>query len=109
MATKRTRQDNPREVKITELPQRQAEGYFSTYSNHVEIGSSPFDIRLLFFEVVEGDAGNHIREKKVRVVMSPQHAVAFTQVLNHSIQAWVKEHARNTGGKIDIEETRGNK
>ena len=108
MATKPTRQNKPAEIKITELPQRHAEGYLSTYSNHVEIGSSPFDFRLLFFEVVEGDAGGHIREKKVRVVMSPQHAVAFTQVLNHSVQAWLKEHAPNAVGKIDIEETRGN-
>ena len=109
MATKRTQQNKPGEIKITELPQRQADGYLSTYSNHVEIGSSPFDFRLLFFEVVEGDASNHIREKRVRVVMSPQHAVAFTQVLNHSVQAWLKEHARSADGKIDIEETRGNK
>ena len=109
MATRRTQRNKPAEIKITDLPQRQAEGYLSTYSNHVEIGNSPFDIRLLFFEVVEGDAGNHIREKKVRVVMSPQHAVAFTQVLNHSIQGWLKEHAPNAVGKVDIEETRGNK
>lgn len=111
MATKRTQQNksiNEKNVNVAELPQRQATGYLSTYSNCVEIGSSPWDIRLLFFEVLEDEIGNLIREKKAHVVMSPQHAMVFSQILRDSLQVWLKQHAPTAAGKISGEETRGN-
>ena len=91
MATKRTAQDKP--VKVTDLPQRLAAEYLSAYSNHVEIGTSPWDFRFLFFEFMEDETGELIREKKARVVMSPQHAMAFSQVLNTTIANWRKERS----------------
>ena len=91
MATKRTEQNKL--VSSNDLPQRQAAEYTSAYSNNVEIGTSPWDFRFLFFEIAEDENGDLIREKKVRVVMSPQHAVAFAEVLNKTIQRWEKEHS----------------
>ena len=49
------------------------------------------DFRFLFFEIAEDEAGNLIREKKARVVMSPQQAVAFSQTLNSSVENWKME------------------
>ena len=91
MNTKHKPQDEP--VNINELPQQRAADYLSTYSNHVEVGFSPWDLRILFFEITEDEKGDIIREKKGRVVMSPQHAMAFSQVLNNTIEKWAKEHA----------------
>lgn len=79
-------------VNVDELPQQRAADYLSTYSNHVEIGFSPWDFKFLIFEVTEGEDGEIIREKKARVVMSPQHAVAFSRVLKSTVERWEKEH-----------------
>ena len=49
------------------------------------------DFRFLFFEIAEDEAGNLIREKKARVVMSPQQAIAFSQTLSRSVENWKKE------------------
>lgn len=90
MPTKRRAQES---INVSELPQQQSEGYVAVYSNHVEIGTSPWDFRFLFFEVTEDETGEPIREKKARVVMSPQHVRAFAQVLNNTIERWTKERA----------------
>ena len=89
MATRRAAQDKP--VDVGELPQRQAAEYISTYSNHVGIGISPWEFRFLFFEIVEDETGNSIREKKARVVMSHQQAEAFSRALNMAVERWSKE------------------
>ena len=78
-------------VNVGELPQRQVAEYVAIYSNHAEIGSTHWDFRFLFFEITEDDEGNPIREKKARVVMSPQHAEAFSQALNRSIDTWKRK------------------
>lgn len=89
MATRRAAQDKL--VNVGELPQRQATEYISTYSNHVEIGISPWDFRFLFFEIAEDETGNPIREKKARVVMSHQQAEAFSRALSIAAERWRKE------------------
>ncbi len=94
MSTKRRPQDKP--INIHELPQQRAAEYVSTYSNHIEMGTSPWDFRFLFFEVTEDETGELIREKKARVVMSSQHAMAFSRVLNNAVAKWMKEHASDT-------------
>ncbi len=89
MSAKHRPQDEP--VNINELPQQRAAEYISTYSNHVEMGFSLWDFRILFFEITEDEKGDIIREKKARVAMSPQHAMAFSQLLNSTIEMWTKE------------------
>lgn len=88
MTTRRAAQDKP--VNVGELPQRQATEYIAAYSNAVEIGTTPWDFRFLFFELTEDENGNPVREKKARIVMSPQHAEVFSQVLNTAIERWKK-------------------
>ena len=93
MATKRRPQDKTININPNELPRQQAPEYVSTYSNYVQIGTSPWDFQFLFFDMTEDETGEMIREKKARVVMSPQHAVAFTQLLNDTVAGWMKEHS----------------
>ncbi len=107
MATKRTQQKNPPIENISDLPQRQAEEYRSTYTNYVEVGASPWDFRLLFFEIVEDADGELVREKKARVVMSPQHAIAFTEILKAHIEKWRKQTS-DTVGLLKIKEIGAN-
>ena len=78
-------------VNVKELPQRQAAEYIATYANHVEIIVSMWDFRLLFYEIVEDDAANAIREKKARVVISFQQAEALSQALNRAVENWKRE------------------
>ena len=94
-------------INSNELPQRQSPEYVSTYSNHVEVRTTPWDFQLLFFDLTDDETGELIREKKARVVMSPQHAVAFTQLLNDTVAGWMKEHA--SGAVENPEKERGNK
>lgn len=99
MPTRRKTQSNRRKsndgmINVNELPVLPAENYLSTYVNHAEVGNSPWDFKFAFFEIVEDETGAPIREKKVRIVMSPQHAVAFSQILNTNIERWMEEHAK---------------
>ena len=103
MPTKRRSQDKP--VNINELPQRQAAAYVSTYSNNVEAGTTPWDFRFLFFEITEDESGELIREKKARVVMSPQQAVAFSRLLNNTVAGWMKDHASDENADTEREDT----
>lgn len=106
-ATKHRPQDKTTNMNPNELPRRQAPEYVSTYSNYVQIGTSPWDFQFLFFDMTEDEAGEMIREKKARVVMSPQHAVAFTQLLNETVAGWMKEH--NPGVAENPEKEPGDK
>ena len=78
---------------VKEIPQRQAAEFIATYANHVEIAASIWDFRISFFEIAEDEAGNPIREKKARVVVSPQQAEAFSQALAKSVDAWKNKTA----------------
>ena len=90
MNTKHRQQDES--VNVNELPQQRAADYLSTYSNHVQMGFSPWDVWVLLCEITEDENGSLICEKKARVVMSPQHAMVFSQVLNSTIEKWAKGH-----------------
>ncbi len=83
-------------VSVVDLPQRLAAEHLSTYSNHVEIGTSAWDFGFLFFEVLEDPNGELIRERKARVVMTPQIAVAFSHLLNNTIAKWMKEQTSDS-------------
>ena len=89
-------------VEVGTLPQRQTEEYRSIYSNLIEVGSSPWDFHIVFFEVTEDEEGNLIRERKVRVTMSPQHMVAHTKLLNSHLADWMGTHAPGTIDKSGL-------
>ena len=54
---------------------------------------------MTFFEIVEDENGKPVREKQARIVMTPQHALRFAQILNSNLANWVKE---NTNVSDDV-------
>ena len=70
------------------MRQEVAENYQSVYANDVVVGASPstYDMRLVFFEVVEDSTADQmVREKKVRVVMPIVTAIALFKMLEKAI------------------------
>lgn len=63
-----------------------AQDFKSVYSNNVQFTISPWDVVFMFGEN-QGVKDNQILlvEQTVRVVMSPQHAKVFSQVLRDQI------------------------
>ncbi len=105
MARKPTNPNKPIDIDVNTLPQRKTEEYRSIYSNLIEVGSSPWDFHIVFFEVMDDEEGNLIREKKVRVTMSPQHMIAHTKLLNAHLVNWMKVHAPGAIDKLGLGST----
>lgn len=80
--------------KVDDVPERQADNYVSTYANLVEISARPWDFRVSFFEVVEDEDGNQIREKKAAVTMSPRSIETFVRILNQALRDWIAEQQK---------------
>ena len=81
---------------VKDLPQRQSEDYISIYSNYIEISFGNMDIQFLIFDVTQDEQGKPVKEKKARLVMSPEHAKSFRDATIHTITQWVEKHG---GGK----------
>ena len=80
--------------KVDEVPERQADNYVSTYANLVEISARPWDFRVGFFEVVEDENGDQIREKKAAVTMSPRSVETFVRLLDQAFREWMAERQK---------------
>ena len=83
-------------ISVKDLPQRQSEDYISIYSNYIEINFGNMDIQFLIFDVTLDEQGNPVKEKKARLVMSPEHAQSFSDATVKTIAQWVEMHG---GGK----------
>ena len=94
MAIEQNSQNKP--ISIKDLSQRQSEDYISIYSNYIEINFGNMDIQFLIFDVTLDEQGNPVKEKKARLVMSPQHAKSFSDAINRTIAQWKENHE---GGK----------
>jgi len=87
--------DKPVQVEFTE-----GEKFTKLYSNSVQLVVGPWDFTFTFGEVKKpGD--NPVVENQVAVIMSPQHAKAFANILmNH-----VSEYEKKIGEiKLPVEE-----
>ena len=78
--------------KIADLPKQRIEGYASFYCNHVQIGHTPWDFRMLFYEIMENDEGQLVLKEKTRVVMSPQHTKAMVRTFVLQIEKWEEQY-----------------
>ena len=103
MATQRAVGRQQRTHKVEDVPERQAENYVSTYTNLVEISATPWDLRMRFFEVVEDENGNPIREKKAAVAMSPQSAEIFLKMLGQAFSEWTNEYNTTEDDKTAVD------
>lgn len=62
----------------------------SVYTNNVEVTATPWDFRLTFGEVVNATKSGITVRPNIRVVMSPQHAKAFANVLLNNVAEYEK-------------------
>ncbi len=85
----------------SEIPERQAEDYISAYANLIEISATPWDFRVRFYEVVEDEDGNQVREKKVAVTISPQSTQAFIGLLNQGFREWIADQQNTDDDEED--------
>lgn len=73
-------------LKRDEIPERPADNYISTYAHAVEVGTTPWDLRIHFLEISEDENGDPIREKKATITMPLPVAQILTRFLNQSLQ-----------------------
>lgn len=63
----------------------QAASHQAIYANATRLGVSPWDIRLVFGQVMERD-GKPLNEDAITVIMAPAQAKAFLNALTTTIQ-----------------------
>lgn len=81
----------------------------SIYANRVEVDTSVYDFVFTFYQTVpakneDGKIETEERVKKCQIIMSPQHAKAFLNVLLGQIN-WYEQNY----GKINLEPKKDNK
>lgn len=64
------------------------EGVQRYYSNIVGVGVSVYDFKLTFGNIKDDNNANLDECKEVEVVMSPQHAKAFIEILADHLRAY---------------------
>lgn len=67
----------------------------SEYSNSVNVGFGPWDVRLTFTEIAQDSQGAVVQELKANLIMSPAHARALVGVLSTALAQY-----ENQFGKI---------
>jgi hypothetical protein len=72
------------------VPQQftKAEDFKSIYSNNAQFTMSPWDVVFVFGENQSVKDNILLVEQKMRVVMSPQHAKIFSQVLSDQVSKY---------------------
>jgi len=85
------------------------EGEFPTvYCNMMGIGMTPFDINIIFGEVVEGDETSLTGVPRVKILLAPEQAVNLMKLLSVAVDAYVKANGSiRTAGAVDVVEMSG--
>jgi hypothetical protein len=78
-----------REV-ATEFESIPSEHFLKIYANSVLIEAGPWDFRLVFGETTRSGA-KVITEQLVSIVMSPQHAKVFANILMGNVREYEKQ------------------
>jgi hypothetical protein len=74
----------------------------SIYSNMIGVGMSPFDIHLLFGEVVDADAETVTGVPRVKILLSPEQAFNLQKLLSVAIDVFTKSNGPlRTAGAVD--------
>lgn len=71
-----------------QIPISNSNSLRSEYANNVDIGLSPWDIRLTFTELAQNSDGTVSRELKGNIVMSPAHARAMHGALTITLSQY---------------------
>lgn len=72
---------------------RKSPDFRSIYANNAVFEVSVFDVRITFGEASKADGESMDVEQRVSVVMSPQHAKVFAQILMSNIEGYERQIA----------------
>jgi hypothetical protein len=73
------------------------------YANVGTVMSTPFDIQLLFGDLVQADSKELLAKATARIVMTPEHAALLLQALTMRIQQYVQIHGKLRRVGVGIE------
>jgi hypothetical protein len=82
--------DEPERITANERIRR--ENHPVVYTNFAEVGSTPWDIRVIFSQLGDSVGGKAAVTDLVSVVMTPALAKALVSVLNANLKGWEKEN-----------------
>jgi hypothetical protein len=77
----------------------------TVYSNMIGIGMTPFDINLIFGEVVESDGNTVTGVPRVKILLTPEQALNLQKLLSVTVDAYIKSNGPlRTAGAVDTVE-----
>lgn len=74
-----------------EVESRRSDTFLSLYANSVNIRLTPWDVQLIFGEILEADERKLVIENHLAVTLSPQHAKALLNALSGQVQAYERQ------------------
>jgi hypothetical protein len=78
----------------------------AVYANMMGIGMTPFDVNIIFGEVLESDEKSLTGRPLVKVLISPEQAGNLIKLLSIALDSFTKTNgALRTAGAIDVKET----
>jgi hypothetical protein len=82
--------------------------YPTVYANMMGIGMTPFDINIIFGEVLEGDENSITGLPKTKILLSPEQAANLIKLVSIALDAYVKVNGpTRTAGAVDVVEASG--
>ena len=77
----------------------------TVYSNMIGVGMTPFDINLIFGEVVESDGNTVTGAPRVKILLSPEQVANLQKLLSVTMNAYTKANGPiRTAGAVEIAE-----
>ena len=77
--------------------------YPSIYSNFMGIAATPFDVGIIFGEVVASEGNEVVPNPRVKVLLAPEQAANLAKLLNSVLDQYVKNNGQlRTSGKVDL-------
>jgi hypothetical protein len=83
----------PFQLDVNSLPLTNADSIEPVYSNNVSLAIAPWDIRLIFSEVVVGSKpGEAVNELRANIAMNPGHTKVLASALVQVISAYERQY-----------------
>src|SRR6267142_736183 len=70
---------------------RRSNTFLSMYANSTQIRTTPWDIQLIFGEILSVDESKLVIENQLAVTLSPQQAKALVNALSGQVQAYERQ------------------
>lgn len=77
----------------------------AVYANMMGIGMTPFDINVIFGEVLESDEETLTGRPLVKVLLAPEQAANLVKLVSIALEAYATAHGTlRTAGAVDVKE-----